>query len=302
MMPARAGRCALLVLSLAGCADERGRQRGWHDEPPRLVVQVASAASLRLVRAVRVLAPPIRFAALVEPDPHHGWAVTAPIEGKVVRIDSTVHARRDRSVALVRPRSAQAGAASTVVAPTDGTWRPRRSLGEFVWRGDTLGVVWEHGYFLAVGSVDDLVSAFVHRDDPATVQAGDGRVRSGRVERVFPPGSFYPYSTQVAVEFAIGEDSAGSGAMRAAEVTVMPRGAQDSIVAVPAAAIVRLALGHAVFVPAGGGRYEVRWITPGPRVGSLVTVRDGLEAGVAVVAGGIERLALAARDSLARDE
>ena len=70
--------------------------------------------------------------------------------------------------------------------------------------------------------------------------------------------------------------------------------------AVPASAVVHLPLGPAVFVPAGIGRYEVRWIATGPSVDGKAIVREGLKPGTSVVAQGLAPLVEAARDSLAR--
>jgi hypothetical protein len=55
-----------------------------------------------------------------------------------------------------------------------------------------------------------------------------------------------------------------------------------------------------VFVGAGQGRYEVRWISTGPRLDGLVYVREGLKPGTSVVAGGVAALVAAALDSLER--
>jgi len=117
------------------------------------------------------------------------------------------------------------------------------------------------------------------------------------VEAVDPPGMVYTYSAQVAVEFSAPQ-APWSAAMHEVNVVVRPAGPEDSLAAVPALAVVRLASGDAVFVRAGPGRYRLQWIATGPVTGGLVTVRDGLPVGSMVVIGGIEALSTVARDSI----
>ena len=56
--------------------------------------------------------------------------------------------------------------------------------------------------------------------------------------------------------------------------------------AVPAAAVQELEGRHFVFVPAGAGVFDVRWVRLGERAGEWVAVEDGLAPGEEVVTGG----------------
>jgi hypothetical protein len=237
---------------------------------------------------------------MVVPDPNHVAAVTAPDSGTVVRTQAEGHVRHGQVLAVIGRASGRSSGVS-VAARHDGAWRPRRQQGQLVWRNDTLGVIEEHGFLLAVGAVNDIESGAIHRGDPASVALADatGPARSGRVEWVRRPGTAYRYLAEVAVEFRVPHGPA-SGRPALATVVVRPSDPGDSLAAVPAAAVVQLAPGPAVFVPVGHDVYEVRWVSTALTVSGLATVRDGLERDTLVVASGLSRLAAAARDSLAR--
>ena len=167
------------------------------------------------------------------------------------------------------------------------------------WQGDTVGLLEELGYRLAVGSVSDEEARFIHRGDPAWVSFPEvpGRSRPGRVEWVRGPQVPNRYSADVAIEYREAEGVAVGS--RFSTVTVRPTGPQDSVAAVPAGAVVRLPLGDAVFVPVGPGLYEARWVVVWPGEASVVSVRAGLGPGTVVVVSGLTALA-AARDSLSQ--
>jgi hypothetical protein len=209
------------------------------------------------------------------------------------------HVRAREEIATISGDTQEMGA--VVRAGVDGNWRPRRSAHQFVLPGDTIGSLVQHGYWLAVGAVSDLEYGVIHAGDPARVRLSDpgGTGYQGRVEEVQRPGTVRRFSAAVSVEFPAREDLLRAGRSRTAAVTVHPAGPDDSLIAVPAAAIVRFTFGSAVFVPAGGNTFSVRWLLTGPPVGDYITVRQGLATGLAVVSGGLETLALAARDSLA---
>lgn len=294
-------RVAVAMLSAAvaiGCrrADEAGA--GDRDFPPLVVVGVPSE-SLRTATVTTVVAPDIAFRGLVEADPRHTIAVVAPATGALVSVQPERHVARGDPVLTFHR-----GDDSSVVqltAAVDGTWRPRRLPQQFAWRGDTLGTVTQHGYWLAIGSVPDYASAAIHAGDSATVRLGDNATsaRPGRVEEVLRAETIRRYSTEVAVEFRAGEDLLRDRATRGVQVLVHPRDATDSAYAVPGAAIVHLPGGAALFVSLGDARYQLRWILEGPAVGDDVIVRQGVGRGRRVVVAGLPALVTAARESLA---
>jgi hypothetical protein len=167
---------------------------------------------------------------------------------------------------------------------------------------DTIGVVEEHGYWLALGTISDIDAGVFHKNDAIVLRfAGDRHTssRRGKVEWV-RRGAISPYSADVAVEFRAPEGAFDS---QPGPVTVIVTpGSDDSVAAVPASAVVHLPPGPAVFVPLGLGRYELRWVFTGPSVGDRIVVREGVAIGTSVVARGLARLLEAARDSVARRE
>jgi hypothetical protein len=249
---------------------------------------------LDTARTVR--APAVEFAALTQADPNHTLVVAAPSTGAVVEIDSARHVRKGDALAHIHQESAGSAAPLTIRAPLDGIWWPRWQAGQVVSKGDTIGLIQEHGFGLAVGSVPDIEAGAIHPGDPATVRVeGAGReIRVGRVDWIRRQA----YSVEVAADFR--ELEASMDRPRSARVTVTPAGPGDSVAAVPASAVVRLPPGSAVFVPVAAGVYEVRWIVAMSRRDRIVSVREGIAAGTPVASRYIVLLAQAARDSLAR--
>jgi hypothetical protein len=292
-------RTAVTVLALSvACADARERPSSWHGEPPLLIVATAVGESLRLAPVVMVPAPAVAFRAIIEPDPLHMTRVIAPHHGLLASLSAERHVTVGDTVAQLSGDSAALGA--VLRASTEGTWRPRRAPHQFVLAGDTVGVVVQHGFWLAVGAVSDLEHGVIHVGDPATVLLEHAARRvSGQVEAVHRPGTARPYSAEVSVEFAAPEDLLAPGQPRSALVTVQPSGAGDSVVAVPAAAVVHLDGATAAFVPyTPAGTFRVQWLLTGPEADGLVVVRRGVERGQHIVTGGVAALALAARESL----
>jgi len=297
------GSLTCLSVLLACSPSDRSGSRAWHEAPPALTIAVSGPAEAATVWATveAVPAPDIPFSALVQPDPNHVSPVTAPASGIVVRMEAERHARRGDTLVVVGQGSETAGRTMVVVGKQDGAWKPRRRQGQVVWQNDTLGVLEEHGYWLAVGTVSDVESGVIHADDPASIQIGTDRhaARPGRVEWVRSPGTGSPYSADIAVEFR-GPERAPLDRSGAVTVVVSPAHPQDTLAAVPATAVVQLPPGEAVFVPVGNGVYNVRWVSMGPSVGGLVVVREGVSPGMSVVARGLVGLVEAARDSLER--
>ncbi len=291
---------AALFWSAACSGGERSASRRWHEPVPRLRVAVTPDAWALVVHdTVRVVAAPlVRFLALVQPDPSHISPVSTSASGVLGLVDAARRVRSGDTLAVVGKGPGIALVA--VLAPHDGAWKPRRQSGQVVAEDDTLGVVEQRGYWWAVGTVSDVEGATLHIADPGSVlfEAERPRARPGRVEWVRRPDSRSPYSTGVGVEFRHEADSLD----RSAPVTVAlaPADPQDSLPAVPAAAVVQLPLGPAVFVPVDSARYEVRWLSVGPSVGPLLAVREGVEPGTVIAAYGLFPLFEAARESLAR--
>lgn len=293
--------CALLA---ACTGSERSGEGPWHEPLPSLTLVLSPSAdsSIVLDTARTFPAPEIRFSALLQPDPNHLLPAMAPVTGVLIRIAQEHHARRGEILAVVGQGSQTVGREVTVRAPKDGTWRPRRDAGQMIWEDDTLGVLAEHGYWLAVGALYDGDARLVHQDDPAVVLvAGETDAkhhgRPARVEWVRAT-RLSSYMWDVAVDFRAPE--AAFERIGFATVVVTPSGPGDSLAAVPASAVVHLPLGPAVFVPAGRGRYEVRWIATGSSADGQVVVREGVKAGTTVVAHGLAALVEKARDSLAQ--
>lgn len=287
-----AAACAVL----AACAESDRGSRGWRDQPLPSVTVAADTQRLELASVRSIPAPAVAFGALVRPDPSHASPVTARVTGILLSVRVAGPVRRRETLAVIGRDSAAVNRVIRLYAGHDGTWSPRRLATQLVWQGDTIGVIEKHEFWLAVGQVSDMEAGAIHSGDPARLAFGDDpRVtRPGRVEWVRSSGS---YSVEVAVDFRA---PAGCPVcVPPVTVVVTPAGAEDSIPAVPASAVVDLPGGRGVFVPAGGDRFQVRWVSTGPSVDGLVVVRDGLSPGTRVVVLGLESLVAAARDSLA---
>lgn len=288
----------LIMAMVTGCRLAERDGGADHELPPLTVVGVSSE-SVRTATVTTVVSPDIAFRGLVEPDPRHTIAVVAPATGALVSVQPERHVGRDDPV--LELRRGDDARVMRLAAAVDGVWRPRRLPQQFVWRGDTLGVVMQHGYWLAVGSVADYAAAVIHVGDSATVVLGNDRrgALPGRVEEVLRAETIRRYSTEVAVEFRAGDDLLRERATRSVSVVLHPRDAADSVLTVPGAAIVHFPNRSAVFVPAGDARFRVHWVLEGPAVGNAVVVRQGVARGWRVVVAGLPPLVAAARESLA---
>ena len=292
-----------LLLSLTSgvsCRDRR-RAEAPQQKPAPLTISVKGPSDDRTVWASveAIPVPAVQFTALIRPDPNHMSPLTSPTSGVISRIRPEGHVMRNEPVATIVQRAPIAGRELTIAAKRDGVWHPRRQPSQLTAANDTFGVLQEHGYWLAVGAVDAAEYRAIHPGDSGLVQLTDDRhnAQRGRVEWVRPPWQDAPYTADVAVEFQ-GSDSQPR-APGAITVIVMA-GPGDSGAGVPPSAIAHLPPGPAVFVARGEGRYEVRWITTGPRMDSLVFVREGLKPGTSIVARGLAPLIDAALDSLER--
>ena len=289
--------CLVALILCAGCKAS-SKIKKW-EEPPvvPLVVFPSGPTDNFSVAPVTVVQPPdIGFGALISPDPNHIRVILAPATGTVLQIQPSGHLEAASIVSVISGHNGQ----TPIPLPGEGTWRPRRRPGQTVLLGDSIGLLVEHGFWLAVGQVSDIDYGAIHGGDIALVSIRQrGSPFPGHVEFIRPPGGRNPYYAEIAVEFRAAEDFFSPGT-NFAHVEVTPLEGSDSMLAVPRASIMRLSVGNAVFVPAGNGSFEVRWVWTGSDVGDRTVVRRGLERGMRVISGGLEALALAARDSLAR--
>ena len=290
----------LSLVTVVSCRD-RPRADAPEEKPAPLTISVQGPADDRTVWVsveVRPV-PAVQFTALIRPDPNHMSPLTSSTSGVISRIRAEGHVMRNEPVATIVQRAPNAGRELTIAAKRDGLWHPRRQPSQLTAANDTLGVLQEHGYWLAVGAVDAAEYRAIHPGDSALVQLTGDRhhAQPGRVEWVRAPWQDAPYTADIAVEFQ-GSDSQprAPGAI----TVIVIAGPGDSGAGVPPSAIAYLPPGPAVFVAGGEGRYEVRWITTGPRMDSLVFVREGLKPGASIVARGLALLVDAALDSLER--
>lgn len=155
--------------------------------------------------------------------------------------------------------------------------------------------------WLAVGVVSDVDQAVIHPGDPADVVFGTGPQGHwhGRVESVQRPGTRYPYSAEVVVEFADSTWAAAAPRPAAATVVVHPSHEADSVLAVPARAIHRLPEGPVVFVRREPGVYQVVPVFARALDSARAIVRGNLEAGSPVALTMLPSLARVAAESAA---
>jgi len=174
------------VAAFVACTGSERSSRPWDEPPPRIIVAITPRAESLIVRdTVRALpAPEIRFPPLTEPDPNHVLVVETPGTGLVVRIRQRGSVAKGDTLAVTGQGSIAAGRFLAVLADRPGTWQARLEAGQLIWEGDTLGLLDEHTYRLAVGSVGGYEARFIHPGDPALVQLGEDPPTSqrGRVE------------------------------------------------------------------------------------------------------------------------
>ena len=286
---------------LIACAGSEPSNRPW-DELPRLVVAVSAQAESAIVRdtVAALPAPEIRFPALTEADPNHVIPVTAPSSGVMSRMKLDGPVAAGDTLAVIDQDSMARGRLLSVFPRRPGTWRVRFRLGQLARKGDTLGLLEEHTYWLAVGSVSDQDAPFIDPGDQAWVRLEGDRqaMRPGRVEAMRVPDAQHPYRAEVSVDFRAPTGSFEPG--RVASVIVRPADPEDSVAGVPAAAVVHLPPGSAVFVRLSPGLYEAQWVVPGPPSRGMIVVRSGVRPGTLVATQGLAVLLAAARDSLER--
>lgn len=285
-----------ITLALTACASpvRVGQECQQESRPIRVRVAADVVARIAIDSVRQVAAPAVVFPGQIRTDPGHINAVQAPGRGTVASIDDERHVVAGDTVASIASVAAPE-TRTPVVASRDGTWVPRRQVNQLV-SGDTLGLLEDHGYWLAVGAVSDIAVGVIHEGDPGWVELGPGlRLRQwGRVAWVRGPDPRLPYTAEVALRLQASVLRQG----QPVTITVTPVGPGDSLPAVPSTAVVQLTHGRAVFVPVGPNEYEVRWVRTGGSVDGFVSVRGELALGTLVVSDGLAALTDAVRDSL----
>lgn len=291
--------CRQLVPMLLAVVSCTPRERGTHrwPEESRPVFSVSlpdSVSDVIAVDSVRLVpAPPMDFAATIEPDREHTRPLVASGTGesKVVTLAPASTVRHGDVLVSLR-RTGSPDERWGVVAPSDGWWRPVRYAGESVWPGDTLGTVQSSGWYRAVGRVEDRGRSPARPGDfAAIVLPGlQGATVSGTVVSV-SAGAYG--GSDLSVHFQARPDTVLGSAI--VQVSVVPR---ESLLVVPAAAVAQLSLGPAVFLPRGRGVYAVRLIVLDPHPSIGLVVHDGLEGPVSVATSSFDLLLRAAEESL----
>ncbi len=247
----------------------------------------------RLDSVRRIAAPPIDFAATVEPDREHSQPVlvTATGEAKVLRLALASMVHRGDTLVSLRLVGNQEGT-RIAIAPGEGWWRPRRYGGESVWEGDTLGTVQSAGWYRAIGPVEDGGRIPVRLGDAATIELPGPRAHQvgGTVASVAASGFG---GTDVTVHFLSVPDTVLPPAI--VQVTVVPG---DSLLVVPSGSVVNLSFGPAVFLPRGHGVHAVQFLVVDPHASLGTVVHGGLDGPAAVASGDLRRLVAAAEESL----
>lgn len=305
MIQPNAARTAVVLVAIlvSGC---REKQRDWApDEPPPPLTVSATVVteSLTTVRATLVLAPDVSFEASLQRDPDRRLVIVAPAAGTLSNVVTGHHTRIGNPLATMTMVRGAVQRDSVLAATIDGQWVPIEHQGQRLQSGDTIGVIRQHGFWLAVGQVGDPLYRAIHRDERATIRFANRSRRqrdfTGIVQWVTPPGTTYRFYAEVGVSFEAPEESMSETESNALSVIIRPGGARDSLPAIPKEAIVVLPpFGPAVFEPLSDGDYRIHWIWPGPVAGTLTTVREGLRGGTMVLTRGLQELREVARDSL----
>lgn len=293
------------LVALISCTTSEHSDGGGSHEPELPVIRVTldgpkeMATLWETVEAIP--APDIEFLALIRPDRNHVSLVAAPVSGVLTRIRPEGHTHRGDTPVVLGVGSQVAGRQVAVMGMQDGTWLPLPRRTQLLLLEDSIGLVEQHGYWLALGAIDGPEAGVIGGGDPTELRFGRDRHTASRLGKVewIRRDTNLPYYANVAVEFRAPEGTFDS---QPGPVTVLatPVGARDSVPAVPATAVVQLGPGTAVFVPVSVGRYEVRWITTGPTLDGMVVVQRGVSPGMSIVVRGLAPLVTAVRDSLAR--
>ena len=287
----------ILLVSVVSCTNDGRDQRPWHEDTlPTVTISLpdSTAARLEMDSARWVNAPPIRYAAIIQPDPDHTVPVlvTGSEAARLtsIRVGGSVH--RGDTLALIRE---VAGAATTrpLLATSAEVWWPRRRTGEVVSPGDTVGEIQHPGRFIAVGQIDEAEARSLELGDhaviplpgrpPVSVNGRVGAITSAR------------YRVEVAVHFHSNESPPAPGTLT--QVSIFPSGTRGRVLVVPATSIADLPQGPALFMAKEGGVFEVRFVASDEHEGGARVVHQGLDGPVAIAVGDLSVLITAAKDS-----
>src|SRR5712691_2446828 len=201
----RGGVVALGLVAACGTSERVG-DRAWHEQPPPSVVVAlrgAGRVGIAYGKARSVPTPTVRFPALVQADPNHVSPVHALATGVLVRVHTPGAVRHGDTLAVIGQGSEIAGRLLTVRARRAGAWEPRHQTRQLVWQDDTIGLLEEHEYWLAVGTVSDIEAGPTDPGDSTAIHIEGDDVAScaARIESMKPPTAQHPFSAEIAVHF-----------------------------------------------------------------------------------------------------
>ena len=149
--------------------------------------------------------------------------------------------------------------------------------------GEELYTIADLSQVWVTASIYEYELPLVKKGQEATVTLSyqPGVVRRGQISYVYPYLDENTRTAQVRLEFANQSVTLKPGMYADVEIQV-PVGES---VTIPRDAVLDSGDRRIVFVARGGGRYEPRTVSLGPRLGDLVVVNEGVRAGEEVVVG-----------------
>lgn len=202
--------------------------------------------------------------------------------------EAEVAAAQSRLVAYgAHPASPGEAGRVVLASPMRGSVVARRvHLGQWVEPGDAVLEIVDLAELWLVGAVfeRDLRHVGAGQRIGVKVRALPGEAFGGTIAQVgqrVEPGS---RTAALRVVLPNPDRRLRPGMFATAQIEPPAEGPQ--VPAVPAAAVQELEGRHFVFLPAGGGVFDVRWVRLGERAGEWVEVEDGLAPGEEVVTGG----------------
>jgi len=177
----------------------------------------------------------------------------------------------------------------TLGSPIGGVVTVRAaSIGEWVEPSSRLIEVVDLNEIWLEGSVYEQQIRFIEVGRPVQVEvrAFPDDVFAGTVERI--AGVLDETTRSVSVRVVLPNEGGRLRPGMFATARIEGRHAHEGrdLIAVPFAAVQEIDGRRAVFVPAGEGNFEVRTVHTGSRVGDMIEILTGLEAGEEVVADG----------------
>lgn len=209
-------------------------------------------------------------------------------EGELSVAEAEVEAARSRVLAYgLDPASPAEPGRVVLRSPIRGSVVERKvHVGQWIEPGDAVLEVVDLDELWLVGAVfeRDLRHARVGQGAEIEVRALPGERFSGQVTHVGQTLAHSDRTAALRVVLANPGHRLRPGMFANARLEAPPDG--PGVLAVPAVAVQELEERQFVFVPAGEGIFDVRWVRPGAREGDWIEIVDGLAAGEQVVAGG----------------